>query len=62
MIQRIVVSLSSGSQSPRSVAVTEVKVFFFFIVKGAEGDEGKLWMMSQRCISYMHRVGHQNTG
>jgi len=36
MFQRIVVSLSSGSQSPRRVAMPEV-MGFFFVVKGAEG-------------------------
>ena len=40
MFQRIVVSLSSGSQRTRRVAVLEVRVFL--IVKGAEGDEGRL--------------------
>ena len=37
-------SLYSGSQSPRSVAVPEVRVFL--IVTGAEGDEGRVWMLS----------------
>ena len=60
MFQRIVVSLSSGSRSPRRVAVPEVRVFL--IVKSAEGDEGRVRMMSRRCISDMHRAGPQNTG
>jgi hypothetical protein len=65
LFQRIVVSLSTGTQRPRRVAVLEVSFFFlsfFFIVKGAEGDEGRLWMVSWRCISDMHRVGPRNTG
>jgi hypothetical protein len=61
MFQRIVVSLSSGTQRPRRVAVLEVRVFFFK-VKGGEGDEGRVWMVSPRCISDMHRVGQKNTG
>jgi len=38
------------------------KLGFFLIVKGAEGDEGRVWMVSRRCISAMHRAGPQNTG
>jgi hypothetical protein len=29
---------------------------------GAEGDEGRVWMVSQRCISDIHGVGPQNSG
>jgi hypothetical protein len=51
------VSLSSGSQRLRCD-----KLGVFFIVKGAEGDEGMVWMVSQRCISDMHRAGLLYTG
>jgi hypothetical protein len=40
MLQRIVVSLSSGTERPRRVTILEVRVFF--IVMGAEGDEGRV--------------------
>jgi len=40
MLQRIIVSLSSGSQRPRRVALPEVRVFL--IVKGAKGDERRV--------------------